>query len=843
MKIKCLLLVVLFLVFFSNRTFAIEAPNPPLKFTAFVHNNTPNTGNSVYFKWIKDTRGTQPVLFILYVANDETQDLSKFKRSDYIQAGNLQEYQFVKNGLKPGKYSFFMTAAAIDGNSLIESRNSDIVTVEIVNNEKPYIKIISQPPTFAALGTVYNYYVKAITNLDANCPLVYSLREAPKGMTIDENKGVISWIPKENGVYKVSIMVGTTCKINIEPAIQEFTITVGHNNQGYVKILSQPPHTAFVGQPLVYQVLAQSNIRCPILFEFFSDNQDEISFDKKTGTLKWIPSKPGTYKFSIKAYLECDENITDIQTFVINVQDCNDDEICALITGFIEYDSENLPVKEGRINAWRIDKRTNINITFSAPIKDGYFTLKLPAGLYFLNFDGPDFITEWYKDAISIDKAEKIELKCDDEMKIRVSVERKKYPKTYIVSGNVSSEQGDKPLMATVQFIPIDWDRNNQNPNPPNSFITKTDAEGNYKIQLHDNFIYRAYAIPMDYNYYPQYYDKVESPFEADLIELTGDLSGIDFKLKLRYHHKNSFTGRVINDKDGNPIHSRVFAYLVGHIPNTHQRYSQMAETDRSGYFKFENLIPGQYVLLSIPYDRNYTPGYYKIGEVATLKWREATRISVGENMIDLVFEIRHKQRAGLKGIIRIDGVILDNSGRIRKSDSPSSLNTIAGAFVYILDEFGEVSDFAFTDVNGRFYLNEVPEGNNRLVVDYIGFQAYEQPLITDYSENLKNSGIIIVLESDEPLSNDYIFDSFINISTYPNPANNILNLQFSAREGLTKIYVYDIIGNLVLYSDIMTFEGINRTSLDIKTLNQGLYYLRVENGLRTQSMKFSIVR
>ncbi len=844
MTVRVILITLLSLLFVGTNSFSLEAPKPPIKFIAIVQDNNQNITNTVYFKWMKNPEGTQPVIFILYIATENTQDLSKFKRSDYIQAGNSQEYSYVKSGFKAGVYSFFLTSAVIEGNSIIESQNSDIVSVNITDNFKPYIKIVSQPPTFAYIGKEYIYQLTAVTNLADNCPLVYSLQHSPKGMTIDHKSGLIRWVPQENGTFKVSIMVGTTCKINVEPAIQDYVITVGQNNQGFVKILSQPPHTAEVGQQLLYQVVAQSNIRCPILFELISDAPNEAGFDVHTGLLKWVPSKPGTFKFTVKAYLECDEKISDSQTFVIDVKEVQKEYLCALITGSVELDSENIPVKNGRVNAWRIDKRTNANINYSAPILDGYFNLKVPDGIYIINFEGPDFLNEWFKDAPSIDKAEKIELQCDEQIKLRVSVQRIKKSRTYKVDGNVSNEQGDKPLIATVQFLPIDFDRNYRDPNQPvpNTFITKTDDKGNYSIQLPDNFIYRAYAVPMDFNYIPQYYNNVESPFEADLIELTGDLSGIDFRLKLKPHHWNSFTGKVISDKDGNPLHSIVFAYLINQ-KNSSQRYSQMAETDRSGYFRFENLIPGQYVLLSIPFDRAFTPGYYKMGEIATLKWTEATKISVGENMIDIIFEIRHKNRAGLKGIIQIDGVIIDNSGLIKKSDSPSSLNTLAGAFVYVLDEFGEVSDFAFTDINGKFRMTEVADGENTLFVDYIGYKTYQQKVITDYSENIRNSGIIIALESEETLSNDEPLDNVTTIRVYPNPAINTINLNFRGNAGISYLYIYDNIGNLVHFNSLLTTEGVNRTSIDVRNLSQGVYYLRLASGNNSQAVKFDVIR
>ncbi|WP_415222886.1 T9SS type A sorting domain-containing protein [Psychroserpens sp.] len=61
-------------------------------------------------------------------------------------------------------------------------------------------------------------------------------------------------------------------------------------------------------------------------------------------------------------------------------------------------------------------------------------------------------------------------------------------------------------------------------------------------------------------------------------------------------------------------------------------------------------------------------------------------------------------------------------------------------------------------------------------------------------------------------------------ITTYPNPANNVLNFKAVSAE-ILNLQVYDILGKTVLTASIE-----QNGSLDISTLRRGLYIITFEN-------------
>ena len=106
-------------------------------------------------------------------------------------------------------------------------------------NSAPYFT--SEPVIHAKVNSEYAYDVDAI-DTDGD-DLKYSLVDAPKTMAIDEESGLISWIPKEEGEFSVSVAVSDG--INA-PVIQSFLIFVEETIQ------NQPPKADFYWTTPVY---------------------------------------------------------------------------------------------------------------------------------------------------------------------------------------------------------------------------------------------------------------------------------------------------------------------------------------------------------------------------------------------------------------------------------------------------------------------------------------------------------------------------------------------------------------------------------------------------------------
>ncbi len=835
------------LAFILQLTFAnAYTLDAPQRLSASVGQD--NQGTYVDLSWFFQRNNDQPFGFYIYSAPKESQDRKEFQPvSKAVFDVNITNYS-IRQYLKPGTFSFFVVAIGFNNNQLVESDPSNFVTVQVAfDPNKPFIQIVSKPNLYSKIGDKYSYQVLAKTNLDPSCTLVYKLLDSPKDMTIDDKTGLILWAPSSNGSFPVAVQVGTTCKIAVEFPVQKFMINVGDANNGpYVRFESKPNPVVPVGKPYVYQVVASSNVKCPIKFELMSPPMPEMKFDNITGELTVYSDVPRMITGGIKAYLECDPKVVAIQQFAINiVQDQPKEDLCANIKGNVVFEDGTI-AKEGKVIAWRLSEKSNRLPAYPGYIKDGKFEINVPVGTFILEFDSPLFMHEYYLDAIALDKAQKIEVLCKDVVDLNITVTARPVPKTNPVSGTVTSAENNNPVFAVVEFYPVD-PNNNVNVKTGMVFMTKTDAEGKYSIDLTDDMTYRAHCRPMDQvPYKDQWYDQVDNPNQADLIYPDQPLTGIDFKLNNADQIKNSFAG-LVKDDNGAFVRSRILALPVKPSPNTNANAGQfITESKDDGSFMFQNLPYGPYVLLSIPFDRKYLPGYYKVSDFATLKWREATQIVVGDNMPTMIYEIKHKLRTGFKGMIRIDGNIIASGMAMKNIDIPQSNGTpVEDAIVYVLDEQGEVSDFALTDAAGYFAMSEVSEGNCKLLVDKVGFNTFEKSLTNDYTKSFSsNVDVVLELEVAGVEEEQVRFES---VYVYPNPAQNVANLIIKST-GTSKavLRIMDVMGNVVVSKTIeLSFDetGDSHTPINISSYAQGIYIIELISGSTRTQTKLNVIR
>lgn len=838
-------ILTLLLVFATSAFAQQQTPNPPLNLKAVYTGE--NGAMAVILKWSANPNGPEANVYFIYMAEKETNDPADFKRIDYMKPNqNSSELSFNVYRLTEGNYSFYVTAGILTNNNYIpESSPSNIVNIKIGSNVKDYIKITSFPNVYAEIGKEWKYEVKAESNV--KCPILFELMEkAPEGMKIDKSTGIITWTPKENGYYPVYVKAYLECN-NKVLTYQQFSIQVGKDpNVGYIKIVSEPPLYGFINKEWVYQVKATTNLRCIIKYELYGEYPKGMSIDQDQGIIRWTPTQNGIYYAAVRAYLpNCEDAIEDIQKFMIKVGEGNTEpEPCAIILGTISFEDGTL-VKDANVKAWRIDKNSSKYPVYAFSTKDGNFKFKVPEGTYILEAEGSQFNHIYYKNAESVEKADKIQVQCNDELTCNFVVEHKPIPIQFQVEGRVTAKDGGNPIMAYIEFIPIEYiNGRKEGFNSAGLVLTaKTDQNGYYSIKLPNTSTYIAHAIPMPNTqegakYFDQYYNQVSTPFEADLLYLTEDLQNIDFLLINRLDFKNGFSG-IVKDQDNNGLKALVIAYLVEPADkNQYKNFMVSTQTNENGSFYFKNLIPGNYVLLSIPTDKKFIPGYYKVGDFVTQKWREATKIGVGEVMIDLVYELKHKISNGRKGIIVIKGFVNGKGNTFKQNDIPLESNPVSGAYVYALDEYGEISDFVFTDEKGYFELNAISDGINRLVIDKVGYEIYEKEIQNDYEKNA-NSNVDITLnlivtgvDEDTNLNNSFI--------VYPSPASNYIIAKIPS--GFSNISIYNTIGNLLLNKEINDPIQQNQT-IDLNNYPTGVYILKITNGTEIISKQFSIIK
>lgn len=160
--------------------------------------------------------------------------------------------------------------------------------------------ITSVPPTIAAVGAAYLYQVVA-TDLDGD-PLLYSLDEAPAGMTVDPLIGRVLWTPTEAQLGEHPVLLTVSDGL------------FGETQQSYVVIvLAEPPNTppwfltspggqAVAGLEYNYDADAADPEGGAVVFELI-EGPAGAAFDVNTGALGWTPdaAQAGLHTLAVRA--------------------------------------------------------------------------------------------------------------------------------------------------------------------------------------------------------------------------------------------------------------------------------------------------------------------------------------------------------------------------------------------------------------------------------------------------------------------------------------------------------------------------------------------------------------
>jgi len=783
------------------------------------------------------------------MAYGKTDDMKQFKMIESVKyIANQREFHYIVSNLSGDKFSFYIKAAIIQADGTMkESDRTPIAFVNFVENKDPYIKIVSEFPEFAKINEEFTYKVKVETNI--NCPLKFEMLKGPDGMTISED-GIIKWMPTKEGYYDGGFSVKASCDDpnKVLQAVQQFRIKVGEgeNNGDYLKITSKPIEKIVLGETFKYEINTESNVKCPVLYKwqiFSMDANGTLVLEGTENFIKWMPEHQGTYVVTIQAYLECDNNIQDYQKFILKVGEGDEEPGCSYIAGYVMKDDGSM-VMNGKVlvlSAVQNDNRESK--TYHGSIKNGEFKISVAEGAYRVRFEGEGIIPEWFEDAKELKEATIIELKCNEMFELRAIVETVPEPERYTVSGKVVSEADGSPVMSVIEFIPVNLKEKNEKPKDGNwAYMTKTDPEGNYTIELPDNNTYIAHAIPHQDGFVEQYFNKVDDPWQADLIVPEGDITGIDFFLKASLVYENGIGGKVTN-AENEVLKSQIFAYLINPADDKKVKYMQVAFTNEEGNYSFKNLIPGEYVLLSVPADWKYVPGYFVMGDLVTQKWSEATIIGVSETSIAVQYDIQHRLRNNILGYTSIRGTIYNGSltQKWNSSEQIQKGEPLSGAFVYVVNSNNEIAGDAFTDETGTFVINNLEPGIYTLYADKVGYETVIQQIETDYTEK---SDVGLSLEMNAGSTS--VSDNELNgreARVFPSPADAGIFVEFTGIQGNSEVSVFNAMGELQITYTLQTSEGVNTKYLSVSMLPSGMYFARINNNGNSAVMQFSIVR
>jgi hypothetical protein len=239
--------------------------------------------------------------------------------------------------------------------------------------------------------------------------------------------------------------------------------------------------------------------------------------------------------------------------------------------------------------------------------------------------------------------------------------------------------------------------------------------------------------------------------------------------------------------------------------------------------------------------ERKYVPGYYKQGDFVTQRWREATHITVGEVMIDIIFELKHRKLNIKEGNIKIHGRVTEEFNIYKDGgDITQNTDAVAGVFIYLTDMNGDIIEYTFSDNTGAFELSGFDAGDYNLNSDKFGYDSYSKTITTDYKSNYDVETNIVVIKSVSGLDDEY---ETKGVSVFPQPASNFININYQTNSGTVICNIYNTLGMRISSYISETVPGINHLQINTASLNAGVYYITIEDGYQKTNLIFSISR
>ncbi len=906
-------------------------------------NNGNNLSYWTFLKWEMPNNSPTFNRFDFYVAEGFTSSLAEFTLKDtlsYLQDSIPQDssghYFHALGEFPKGDYTAYVTAYNADG----ESAPSNLLEFTILGSKvDSRIYFTNDYPENLKLtkNTAWTY------DIDAECKeditIKYEIADAPQGMVIDENTGVISWTPTEGGsyqfliyayedgnednkapfwmdvyvyncetppvvrgtvenkdgepikqgkVYLYTAMVdstkgprqfwggiengefsfeadagqyevvvvangykpiylpkdGNTEYIPLECGVSvtfAFELTKNDWNKDYIRFTAYPQYSdkkASIGEEWSFDFEAEAkDDDAEVRFRLENEPQG-MTVDALTGVVTWTPTESGYHSFNIVAFDANDNAVEARMSTYIDVMTCLEP---IKVTGTVYYEPENpgdelVPVRDGAfavlISTEEIDSTNQgKHNEYKAPIIDGVYSIDADAGTYYLWFGGRgEFVDEYWENSLYMSDATQITLECGNNYTFNPLVEEYIFPTTYQVSGQVRDEDtGEGIPYAFVEVI------GTEDSNYRVFTIAATDDEGYYEINLYENYeyIFRASAdafgnIPpmgdsSEYiRYIPEYYEDVTDIMEATSFVVTENLVDIDFDLQKAASYDNKLVGAVLNNDSTGYVPAWVVAFLVETDPNNKEHLNWGLTTKtlaNSGVYSFENLFPGDYILLAFPEDMEYAPGYYLQGDLATLNWKEATRITV--NATDAYYG-NNIRLPKMKDIIG-SGII---SGRIGKKGKDGGIvkgqgEPIPGALVYTVDQYSNIVKFERTNQIGEFHIDELATGKYNVIIDKVGYNQLS--MWADITDENSEIDIDSMTMNEAPTSaEDKIF---AEISLYPNPVVTQLTVNLGTLTSDANICLVDLTG-VTLYKG--TVSSNENHKIDVEGITSGMYYLKV---------------
>jgi hypothetical protein len=411
------------------------------------------------------------------------------------------------------------------------------------------------------------------------------------------------------------------------------------------------------------------------------------------------------------------------------------------------------------------------------------------------------YLPEWYDGVQDVEDATPVDVAEGSEATVDFALGKKEPPTLASVTGTVTDEGGSPIENAMVIITKTIQDMSHINaesgpiPGPfgdgqhieglghVTGLVWKgmTDAEGKYEAEVVDGNAYIAMAFKHEYAV--EFYDNQTNPLLADVIEVNGNVGGIDFSLEPYTTPSNSISG-LVRDESAVGVKSRIL--LIPTEYGLMHHFVRFGYTDDKGAYSIRNVSEGKYLVLAVPFS-DYAPAFYKEGEYGVIHWKDADIVEVSGDVSDINIGV---VPFGSMGVVSVTGRIVDDHG------SP-----LEGVNVYAMSNADAVLGYGLSSADGDYALEGLPVGTLVLVADREGYDPAQTSVtvpsgtyaVGNVGMTMNPSGAVTGTE-EESMPTSYRLDQ-----NYPNPFNPATTISFEMpAAGVARLTVFNLLGEEV---------------------------------------------
>ncbi len=265
------------------------------------------------------------------------------------------------------------------------------------------------------------------------------------------------------------------------------------------------------------------------------------------------------------------------------------------------------------------------------------------------------------------------------------------------------------------------------------------------------------------------------------------------------------------------------------------------------GHYSFVNMENANYIVHAIPNFEMFS--YLPVYNGNNRSWEQANIITIDNSLHGIDINLPPTS-LNANGIASISGTVFFDHDSIYESaifennwfggGSKNTSQSIAARniTVFLLDDLGNPISCTLTNIDGSYQFENLPYNLYYIKVEHAGFSSENAEIIL-YETEPDVDSISFTLIKDKivqdigTISNSEDQGFFM----YPNPVNDILNINFSISENAKiRLSIFNCIGNEIFTESYQKTKGEYSIKKNVEALSNGIYFVKLEKNNKVLS-------